>query len=284
MSRYIPDELLPVIHTYKTLVKNGIEYKLYYETDWDQVITEDGISLSTLLKSLPPYKDNLYKYKGILQNTPAESAIDRLYSITNQEVGDVWLIETDLSVNCEKVYESYIWLNNAWVFCGTTNKKASISSSLPEVIQVFPDELGKPNQVMIVGKDGRSLSWGSSVEDHDKDPMAHTQLRNKINLKADKLIVYNDTLLKSKWVYNDSYPGFEYIYTHNNLQSIAYFEMTPIITSELESDLIASAKISPVYEIKNASNCSSYAILKAKHVPDIDIPICIKIFGSFINK
>ena len=288
MPLYVPDEVLPVYPTYTTVVKNGVKYKAYFETDWHQVMTEDGVPLCDLIQSMPSYNaNNFYRYRGLFKTTPDASAIDQLYAVTTQKTGDVYLVETDMIVDDGRVCEAYVWLGNesGWVYSGTTNRKASLNKDLPEVVRLFPDTLGEPGQVLIVGKDGKSLAWGGySIGDHNEDPEAHKDIRNELTLKADKLIIFNDVLLSSGWVYNGEYPCFEYIFQNSKLPKNSYFEITPVVDNTAESRNISEAAISPVYRIHYSADKTPYAILRAKRVPDEDIEICIKCFGTYDEK
>lgn len=284
----VPKDVLPIYPTYTTIVKDGIKYKAYFETDWHQVITEDGVPLCELIQSMPSFGvSNFYRFCGTLKSNCCSSAMDQLYAITSQKVGDVYLVETDMLVDGGKVCETYVWLGNdhGWVFCGTTNKKASFDASLPEVIKLFPDDLGEPDQVLVVGKDGKSITWGGySVDKHNEDPEAHKDIRQEINLKADKLVIYNDILRRSSWSYNGDYPCFESIYFSEKLPVNSYFEITPVIDTEEDANIIAKANISQVYKIHTEPGLRPYAILRSKHVPTADIKICIKVFGTYDEK
>lgn len=290
MPLYTPQEVLPIYPTYTTIVKNGVKYKAYFETDWHQVITEDGVPLCELLQSMPSFNsNNFYKYCGIFKSSPSKSAIDQLYSLTKQNIGDVYLVETDMLVNGGYVCESYVWLGNdsGWVYCGTTNRKASINRDLPEVIKLLPDDLGEPGQILVIGEDGKSITWGNasdiSFESHNNDVNAHQDIRDAIDLKADRLKIFNDVLKSDSWVYKEDYPCFEYLYYSDKLPVNSYFEITAVVDNKEDSTLLSDASISPVYRIYYNSSRVPYTILRAKHVPSADINICVKVFGTFVE-
>lgn len=287
MPLYVPDEVLPIYPTYTTVVKDGVKYKAYFETDWHQVMTEDGVPLCELLQSMPSFSaNNFFRYCGIFKSIPQQSAIDQLYALSTQKNGDVYLVETDMVVDGVKVCESYVWLGNeqGWVYCGTTNRKASTNRDLSDVLQLMPETLGEPGQILVVGEDGKSIAWGSSFGDikvHNEDPEAHADIRAELSLKSDKLSIFNDALKSDDWVYNGEYPGFQYIYRNEKIPENAYFELTPVVNTQEDSKLISDAGISQVYRIYTVEGQSPYAILWAKHVPTTDIPICVKCFGTY---
>ena len=285
MPLYVPPETLPIYPTFSTVVKNGVTYKAYFETDWHQVITEDGVPLCDLLRAMPEFNTtNFYKYCGILKSNPESSGIDQLYALTTQNVGDVYLIETDLIRGSGYVYEAYVWLGNGigWVYCGTTNRQASLKKDLPEVLSLFPEELGEPNQVLIIGKDGKSITWGEPPSDIDTDAIAEEVAKKALEvIKTDRLIIFNDVLTTDGWVYNKDYPCFEYLYTNKNLATNCYFEITAAVDTPEEVKNVADAKISPIYQIKLGENHAPYTTLRAKHVPNSDIRICVKSFGTY---
>ena len=287
MPLYVPSETLPIYPTYSTVVKDGVKYKTYLETDWHQVMTEDGVPLCDLLRSMPSYNTtNFYRFCGIFKASPKQTAIEQLYALTTQLTGDVYLVETDMVTESGKVYESYVWLSNesGWVYCGTTNRKASINRDLPDVIRLFPDELGEPNQVLVVGEDGKTLSWGSNhIGSHNTDSDAHQDIRDALSMKSDRLIIFNDVLSPSGWTFNGNYPCFEYIYSSDNLPGQSYFDITPVVNSQQDALSIAACGISPVYQIHSSEN-TSYAVLRAKRVPSVNIPICVKCFGKYNEK
>ena len=280
---YVPDETLPIFPGYSTQVIEGVKYKVYFETDWHQVMTEDGVTLCDLLANVPTSTERFYRYCGTLRSTPTQTAMQRLYAIVNPKLGDVYLVETDRMVETAYVCETYVWLNT-WVYSGTTHRETSIDHDLPKIIKLFPDTLGEPDQILVVNKNGTGITWGNPVEDHNTSEKAHTDIRNSIDLKADKMIIVNDTLLTSKWVYNNSYPGFEYHYTNDNIPIGAYFEITPIINNSVDAKIITNSSISGVFEISTGSDKKPFAVFTAKRVPSLDIPICVKVFGTYNTK
>ena len=289
---YVPDEILPIYPTYSTVEIDGKKYKAYFETDWHQVKTEDGVSLCELLQSMPSINDlNMFNYKGILKNRPDMSAMDQLYALTDQKTGDVYLVETDFICESGRVCELYVWCGNesGWIYCGTTDKKSEVTQYLPDAVKLFPDDLGNPGQILLIDESGKKITWGDSLtkkelDDHNLDKSAHKDIRNDINLKASKLVIFNDEILASDWVYNSEYPCFDYIYTNENIPIGAYFELVPIINSDNDASEISKYGISSVFEIISSTDSPSYAILRSKRVPDKNISICIKVYGEFETK
>lgn len=294
---------LPVLPYTFITEYDGIKYETHVLTNTRQVITEDGISLSEVLDNLITTEElnialktfdlnaTYFKFKGILSNLPDITAIDQLYAKTGMFTGEVWLVEADKPDVIEKVYEMYTYVESIskWVYCGSTSKQ---TGELPEgyskTLKLFPDKLGKPGQYLIVTEDGAGLTWGYAgggdtpvdIPTHDVDPDAHLYIQNKINLKADKLVVFNDTIHKDGW----SYPGddtyFNYIYTNKNIPDDGYFEITPVFTTFEQSTVLKNAELHPIYSIHNTDE-GAYAILRAKHVPTADIQICVKCYGSY---
>ena len=288
MPLYTPDELLPIYPTYSTVIKNGVKYKAYFETDWHQVMTEDGVPLCELIQSMPTFSTtNFYKYCGTFKSSPSQTAIEQLYALNSQNNGDVYLVETDMVTDEGRVCEAYVWLGNeaGWVYCGTTNRKASLNRDLPNVVKLLPSEIGEPNQVMVVSKDGKSIVWGDySFDTHNEDPEAHQDIRNELDLKADRLIIYNDTLESSYWSYNGAIGAFEYIYRNDKLPKKAYFELTPVVETPTELKNVSDAGIFAVYRVQYGYDGTPYTILRAKHVPKNSFDVCVKVFGTFIEK
>ena len=288
MPLYTPKDTLPIYPTYTTVVKDGVKYKAYFETDWHQVVTEDGVPLCDLLQSLPGITANhFYKYCGIFKSTPQMSAIDQLYALNNQKIGDVYLVETDMLVDGGHVCEAYVWLDNesGWVYCGTTNRKASFNRDLPDVLKLIPENLGEPDQILVVSEDGKSMTWGSieklSLGDHNNDPSAHSDIRSEISIKADRLKIFNDVLASGNWTYNSEFNCFDYLYQNDKLPKNSYFEITAVIDDREDTEILTEASISPIYKIEYGNDQSPYSILRAKRVPDSDIDICVKVFGTY---
>ena len=288
MPLYTPDELLPIYPTYSTVIKDGVKYKAYFETDWHQVMTEDGVPLCELIQSMPSFSSsNFYKYCGTFTTTPNSSAMDQLYALTKQKNGDVYLVETDIIADGGRVCEAYVWLGNdaGWVYCGTTNRKASFNRDLPNVVRLLPTELGEPNQVLVVGKDGKSIVWGDySIDSHNKDTNAHEDIRKDLSLKADRLIIFNDTIRSDLWTYHGENGSFEFIYMSDKLPKNSYFEITPVVEEYEDAEVIKDANIFPIYKIQYGNDGIPYTILRARHVPKSNFNICVKVFGTFEEK
>ena len=284
---YGPGSKLPIYPTYSTQVINGVKYKAYYETDWNQVMTEDGVSLRNLLKSLPIYnKEAFYHFRGILRNRPDITAINQLYNLPHPMIGDVWLVETTwVSAQDRVVCEVYVFLDptQGWVYSGTTDRYTSTLRSLPKTLQLMPSELGEAQQFLIVSEDGKSLTWGNPVKDHNEDPQAHRDIRKlieDISITAAKIRIFQDTITAGGWVYNGSNGYFEYVYTNDKIPFKSYFEITPIIEQKEMVRVIANAGMHSVYRICSGENFPSYAILKALNVPSMNIDVSIKVFGG----
>lgn len=178
-----PPEELPIYRTYTTEVIDGTRWKTHLETDWEQVLTEDGVCLKDLLRSLPIYDEaSFYRYKGILYNLPEVSAIDRLNNLSSPLVGDVWLVETLYLAEGKFVCEVYVYLGNekGWVFHGSTNMRSTVAHYLPEILKLIPTTLGDANDLLMVTPDGRSISWGNPIKTHNEDPNAHPNLIQEI--------------------------------------------------------------------------------------------------------
>lgn len=182
-----PGTDLPVYPTYYTEVINGVKYKIYPETNWLQVITEDGVTLKDLLESLPIYDDSkFYHYKGILRNLPEVNAIDRLHNLHSPTIGDVWLVETTYLAEGKFVCEVYVYLgeDGGWVCHGTTNVDATVTHSLSNTLKLVPSELGDADEILVVTKnaDGiKGITWANPVKDHNEDPESHADIREAID-------------------------------------------------------------------------------------------------------
>lgn len=288
--KHTPRENLPVYPGYATEIYNGVKYKVYYETDWHQVLTEDGVPLCELLRDLPlPSKENFYQYKGVLRNMPGKTGIEQLYAKTCVRVGDVYLVETSQIADGRYVCEVYVWLgaDSGWVFHGTTNRRAMVRDNLPAVLRAIPEDMGDPEQILIVSKDGTRIVWGDPVKDHNEDDKAHQDIRRKIEeieIKAGSIKVFNALVSADNWTYNSSNGYFEYIFQDPRIPSKVYFEMTPIIDSKMTSSVIANAHMVPVYQIECMNErYPSYAILRSMFVPQGNIPVNVKIMGAVEN-
>lgn len=282
MPVYVPDETLPIYPAISTTVKNGIKYKVYYETDWHQVITEDGVPLCVLLQSMPQLSgDRTYKYCGVLKNVPGQTGTQRLYDLTSQKIGDVYLVETDKVFDGKHVYDTYVWLGNeyGWFFCGTNTRNTI--SDLPDYMKQLPAEIGDVGNVLVVSADGRTMEWDDPIANHNLDEHSHEDIRDKVELKADKLIILSDALKPEDWVYNSRHGYYEYLYTSPKLPLNSYFDITPVINNDNDENTLRHAGIKPVYEIKYSNSGTPYATLLCKSVPLDNILICVKVFGTY---
>ena len=281
---------LPIYPTYSHQVINGVKYKTYLETSWTQVKTEDGVNLRDLLRSLPILgKDSFYRYKGVLRNLPEISAIDQLYNLPHPDKGDVYLVEARYLADGRYVCEVYAYLGRleGWVYHGTTNRRATAHEDLPNVLKLMPSELGDADQFLIVSADGKRITWGNPIRDHDKDPKAHEDIRKlieDIRVEAGKVIVFNDTIRAEGWLYNPNNNYFEYVFQSDRIPAQSYFEITPIINDQTMSRVIAIARINPTYLIKNQPGYPSYAILRAVRVPTMNIGVSVKVIGPYVEK
>ena len=279
---HTPRENLPIYPGYATEIYNGVKYKVYYETDWHQVLTEDGVPLCELLRNLPiPSKQNFYQYKGVLRNLPGKTGIEQLYAKTGQKVGDVYLVETDVIADNRYVCEVYVWMDssNGWVFHGSM-----VETNLPPILREIPKEFGDPEQVLIISKDGKHITWGDPIREHNNDLTAHADIRQKIEeieIKAKSIKVFNAIIDSGNWTYNSSNGYYEYIFTDSRIPPKVYFELTPVIESKSVSTIIGNAHMVPVYAIDYMDDTHpSYAILRSEFVPQGNIPVNVKIFGS----
>ena len=288
MPVYVPDETLPIYPAISTTVKNGIKYKVYYETDWHQVITEDGVPLCVLLQSMPQLSgDKIYKYCGVLKNIPGKTGTQRLYDLTSQKIGDVYLVETNKVFDGKHVYDTYVWLGNdyGWFFCGTNvrNDVTELPTYMRNLPQYLPAQYEDSTNILVLNSDGTGMIWDDPIGRHEDDVNAHPDLQEKIELKADKLLIYNDVLKPVDWVYNIGHGYYEYLYTSTNLPNYSYFDITPIINTDDDEKVIRHAGIKSNYEIKYSSSGIPYATLLCKSVPLDNILICIKVFGTYIK-
>ena len=297
---FMPGEALPIYPTYSTQVIHGKTYKTYLETDWHQVKTNDGVSLHDLLQSIPLFDaaKGFYKYCGIIRNNPTKiSAMKQLNLMTDQAIGDVYLIETEVVVDGGYVCEAYVWLGNdiGWTYCGTTNRKKSLEQDLSETVRLLPEDLGEPGEVLLVGSDGKSLVWGAAsstamaaanavVQEHNDDGTSHQDIRDEMLLKADKLSVFMDTLEVGQWKYNETLLCYEYTYSSDNLPINAYFEITAIAETYEDTKMLSEAGIHQGFQIITGNNEPSYAIFRSKYVPADNIKICVKNFGTVIDE
>lgn len=281
---YSPDRNLPTIPGVATQIINGVKYKVYYETDWHQVLTEDGVPLCDLLRELPILdKTNFYRYKGVLRNMPGLPAIEQLYAMTKHDVGDVYLVETSRVVDYKYVCEVYTWLGGAegWVYQGTTNRKDAVKENLPTVLRLIPEEIGEPNQILVVSEDGSSIVWGDPIKDHNTDDHSHPDIRKMIEdieIHTTGIKVFNDFIYAGNWTYNASNGYYEYIYQSEKIPNKSYFELTPVLDRKEMSRVISIAHMNPVYQIETPEEYPPYAILRSEHVPTMTIEVSVKVF------
>lgn len=289
---------LPVIPYTLTSEFDGIKYEVHPLTNTCQVITEDGTMLCDVLTALATKKEleseiaklnpdcPWFKLKGTLKNLPDLSAIDQLYSKTTPLSGEVWLVEAS-SIGAEhKIYDMYVYSESilSWVYLGSTEKKDPVASN--EVLQLFPTKLGKPGQYLIVNPTGTGLTWGyggvdptnpQTLNQHNLDPEAHAAIRAAIDLKADQLLVFNDVLKPSDWVWDGEHPFFTYFYTSDKLPVGSYMEMTAIINTPEDQQTIAEAGIVPSFRIGNGE-LGAYGVLQSIRVPAKPIEVTVKIY------
>lgn len=315
---------LPVIPYTLTTTIDGIKYETHVLTNTCQVITEDGITLCDILDNLVTneqmqeaikdvgYDNPIYQYKGILLNLPDKSAIDQLYEKVGMQEGDVYLVQcsssntdpvqavamslptqamtmqTRIAVN--RRFDMYSWSAtlNEWMFFGSTEKNSLPEDFPVETLQEFPQEFGRPGQVVTVSTDGASLTWAypnavfdEALKEHNRDPMAHPEIWEAIDKKADKLKIFNATLYRDNWAWlgDDCY---SYVFEDPNIPRHSYFEITPIAIDKVDLDVLTEARIRPIYKIED-SDKSAYAIIRAEHVPTKDINVCVKLFGAFLD-
>lgn len=282
----VPSDTLPIYPTYQTVVVNGVTYKSYAETDWHQVITEDGISLYELLQNLPDVNlENYYHLCGTFVDTPNATAIEQLYALNTQAIGDVYLVRTNMLGERGYVYEMYTWGGNTigWIFSGTTNKKLTIQDSLTTVLKLIPDSLGEPGQSLVVNADGTGIVWGAgSSQDPTQDLTPAVQ--EQLALKADKIIIFNDYLPITGWEYDSNLNCFYYIYTNSKIPHNSYFEISTVFSTQDDIDNINESRFFNSTEIAFGENGISYATIRARSIPEMQIQLCIKVFGVFTEK
>lgn len=301
---------LPTMPYTFTTTHDGIQYEVHPLTDVHQVLTEDGIRLCDVLNRLATkneLKDEIkkispdcpwFRFKGVLRDLPDIKAIDQLFAKTSPLTGEVWLVEVTPPITDDappekiiKIFDMYVYstVESGWVFIGSTQRQDTLNN---DVLKLFPTELGKPGQYLVVNEDGTSLTWGYGGENpdepltfgqHNADPDAHPALRAAIDLKADKLLIFNDVLSKDAWTWDGENPYFTYIYKSKNLPTGTYFEMIPAVDNQEDLNVIAAANVLPSYRIVD-SDAGAYAILRSKHVPEMDIPICVKSYGKYETK
>lgn len=293
---------LPIYPYTLTTTIDGVTYEVHPLTDSTQVITEDGLLLNEILKSLVSETElndalkpfNLtaqyFRFKGVLNTLPDLKAIDQLYAKTGNQTGDVYLVEASIYGAVDTVYELYVWVGklSLWAFCGSTSKTGGGTAGLPDTLKLFPETLGKPGQYLIVDESGKGLTWGygggsTGVEAHNLDVTSHPSILKELSLKADKLLIFNDTLLKNKWVYTGEGAYFTYIYQNANLPKSSYFELTPIYQTPETAAMIMESEIQPAYNIFN-TDADTYAVIRALRVPADNIEVCIKCFGTYTAK
>lgn len=297
---------LPVIPWTMTTTIEGIKYEMHVLTNTCQVVTEDGIMLCDILKKLAT-KDELkdigntlakenrfFKLKGVLNNLPDLSAINQLYAKTGNLTGEVYLVETNVFGDPKKVYDMYVYeaTTASWIWCGSTSKAnaSGLSDADVDFIKMFPSTPGRPGQYLVVNDKGNGLIWGygppgdgsthASVDWHNLDPEAHADIRRELNLKADKMIIFDDVLKKEDWVWDGSGAYYTLCYKNRNLLPRCYFEITPAYDTPAEMRMIAEAKLYSSYCIRESSE-GAYALLHASAVPAGDIKISVKCWGDY---
>lgn len=281
---FTPKSNLPEYPTYATQVVNGIKYKVYLETGWERVITQDGISLKDLIKALPVYDPPAYyHYKGYLKNKPKKSAMEQLLEIKNPEMLDIYLVERDYTYEGEFVSEIYTWYGyeSGWVYQGSTNPVGTIQHALPGILDLIPETLGEPADFLLVTEDGKGITWGNPLRDHMNDPNSHPDIRKLIDdIVVPKIKMLSDVLHSELWVYNPITEYYEYDYSNDGIAIGAYFEITPMIDDLEISEIIRKSEINPSYPILFSQSHTPHAMIRAVRPPQADIPISVRIFGE----
>lgn len=297
---------LPVIPWTMTSTIEGVKYELHILTNTCQVITEDGVMLCDILKKLASKeelknigdtlaKENRYfKLKGVLNNLPDLSAISQLYAKTGNVTGEVYLVETNVYGDPKKVYDMYVYDATIamWVWCGSTSKASAggLSEADVQFIKMFPSTPGKPGQYLVVNDKGDGLIWGygpvgsgsthASVDWHNLDPEAHADIRRDLNLKADKMVIFDDILKKEDWTWDGTGAYYTLCYKNRNLPPKCYFEITPAYDTPAEMRMIAAAGIYSAYRIRESAD-GAYALMHASAVPTEDIRVSVKCWGEY---
>lgn len=283
---FSPHQNYPIYPTYATEVINGTKYKVYLETNWEQIVTEDGVSLKDLIQKLPVWEEPQYfNYKGYLRNSPKKSAMEKLLEIRDPQLLDIYLVERDYVFEGDYVSEIYSWYGNlsGWVYMGSTNPVGTIRHALPGILNLLPDDLGEPNDFLLVNEEGTGITWANPLRDHDTSPTAHPDIRKlieDIEISANKVRVFQDTIFFEQWIYNPITDYYEYDYTNEKIFEESYFEVTPMIDDQYTAELIRKAEISPSYPIYFPESGSPHAIIRAKNPPELDIPISVRVFGQ----
>lgn len=286
---------------------NGVLYAVFPETITDQVYDADGIDLTTILanlvssKELDPIKaqlqtfTNVYRLRGILENDPSTSAIDKLYMHTGMEVGDVYLVQANTAGETV-VLEQYLYsgAKYGWVYLGSSGSSSGGGGSTPgsshthsnkAVLDLIPSIVDRnPGDVLMIAEDGTTLKWDAvtggtssiAIEEHNADPEAHQDIRDLIAGKADTPIGYNDILSKDNWTLSPNGRMYIYQYTNYRIASAAYFTINPIEDEEgIIARTIRKARINSSYVINTDDPNNTYAVLTAMDRPDMDIPIFV---------
>ena len=283
---FSPHQNYPIYPTYATEVINGTKYKVYLETNWEQIVTEDGVSLKDLIQKLPVWEEPQYfNYKGYLRNSPKKSAMEKLLEIRDPQLLDIYLVERDYVFEGDYVSEIYSWYGNlsGWVYMGSTNPVGTIRHALPGILNLLPDDLGEPNDFLLVNEEGTGITWANPLRDHDTSPTAHPDIRKlieDIEISANKVRVFQDTIFFEQWIYNPITDYYEYDYTNEKIFEESYFEVTPMIDDQYTAELIRKAEINPSYPIYFPESGSPHAIIRAKNPPELDIPISVRVFGQ----
>ena len=283
---FSPHQNYPIYPTYATEVINGTKYKVYLETNWEQIVTEDGVSLKDLIQKLPVWEEPQYfNYKGYLRNSPKKSAMEKLLEIRDPQLLDIYLVERDYVFEGDYVSEIYSWYGNlsGWVYMGSTNPVGTIRHALPGILNLLPDDLGEPNDFLLVNEEGTGITWANPLRDHDTSPSAHPDIRKlieDIEISANKVRVFQDTIFFEQWIYNPITDYYEYDYTNEKIFEESYFEVTPMIDDQYTAELIRKAEINPSYPIYFPESGSPHAIIRAKNPPELDIPISVRVFGQ----
>lgn len=285
---FSPHQNYPIYPTYATEVINGTKYKVYLETNWEQIVTEDGVSLKDLIQKLPVWEEPQYfNYKGYLRNSPKKSAMEKLLEIRDPQLLDIYLVERDYVFEGDYVSEIYSWYGNlsGWVYMGSTNPVGTIRHALPGILNLLPDDLGEPNDFLLVNEEGTGIIWANPLRDHNVDDKAHPDIRQlieeiEISANVGKVHISEDTLLFDQWIYNPVTEYYEYDYSSENLEDHSYFEITPMIRDLYTAEAILKSGINPTYQIYFDEIDRPHAIIRSKTPPPIDIPVSIKVFGK----
>lgn len=306
-KRNMPTRFRRVTYTWKDQ-KTGVVYEEYPVSITDQIYTDDGISLTEVLKLLATSEEvaklqgwienfeKAFRLLGTLMNDPSKTAIEKLYALQGMLIGDAYLVESTPIGSETLQFEVYAWGGSipGWIFVGCTSKSAFLNSVIPniDVLNKIPGDLhNHAGHILQIASDGINLIWApvdtaaseemdAKIKAHNEDPAAHLAIRETLSKKADQMIAFTDVLKQDHWVRPPDASYVEYIYMPEQAFENAYIDIDPIIDiNSTVGKVINDAQLAPSYRIESVE-LHSFAVLQAKSVPVADIPISVKIFNN----